>query len=322
MTTTTDSAHYPGLLPVEPPHEPPPIHPTTLENDLFPNGQASHRKQTARTISRFLITFCSGVVGTLAWQWYADAAREMIAQSIPQLDWLAPPRLLSTAPNALGMSCLAAPATPFDQQQLNGSLDAMRQSIEGLVAGHELILRSIDQIATRVTVDHEHLTQNTDPTATNVPAGQKQIADSIDQAGTNGDQALPAKANGPVVESGTDGASLQPTVRLDIKPTEARPPRPLSERRKEFSAASARHDASCLPSASAVRQNHPGGWPSWTLRAPGHEGTQCWYAAARPRESDHRKETTPGNEMGTTENRLFTPAAPRGRAEGWDAGLP
>ncbi len=25
----------------------------------------------------------------------------------------------------------------------------------------------------------------------------------------------------------------------------------------------------------------PGAWPSWTLRAPGHEGTRCWYATGR-----------------------------------------
>jgi hypothetical protein len=33
----------------------------------------------------------------------------------------------------------------------------------------------------------------------------------------------------------------------------------------------------CLPSPSAVRQDHPGAWPSWTLRALGHEGTKCWH---------------------------------------------
>jgi PAS domain-containing protein len=48
------------------------------------------------------------------------------------------------------MSGLAAPAAPFDQQQLNASLDAMRQSIDRLVAGHQLIFCSIDQITTRV----------------------------------------------------------------------------------------------------------------------------------------------------------------------------
>src|SRR5258708_8951429 len=50
-------------------------------------------------------------------------------------------------------------------------------------------------------------------------------------------------------------------------------------------------DAStCFPSASAVRQNHPGRWPAWTLRAPGHEGIRCWYAATRATAHDHRSE--------------------------------
>ena len=62
----------------------------------------------------------------------------------------------------------------------------------------------------------------------------------------------------------------------------------LSESGKLLSAASG-PDSSCLPSASAVRQNHPGGWPSWTLRAPGHEGTRCWYAATRDTAHDNQK---------------------------------
>jgi hypothetical protein len=47
------------------------------------------------------------------------------------------------------------------------------------------------------------------------------------------------------------------------------------------------HAATCFPSASAVRQGHPKEWPSWTLRAPGHEGTKCWYAATRATARDH-----------------------------------
>jgi hypothetical protein len=49
--------------------------------------------------------------------------------------------------------------------------------------------------------------------------------------------------------------------------------------------------STCFPSASAVRQDHPGAWPSWTLRALGHEGTKCWHptnnAAARNSASGH-----------------------------------
>jgi hypothetical protein len=80
------------------------------------------------------------------------------------------------------------------------------------------------------------------------------------------------------------------TVPLDIKSTEngieARPPQTLPQKEGQSFAPS--QDAStCLPSASAVRQNHPGRWPSWTLKAPGHEGTRCWYAATRPTAHDH-----------------------------------
>jgi hypothetical protein len=72
------------------------------------------------------------------------------------------------------------------------------------------------------------------------------------------------------IEPEVQTAPLQPTVPLDIKPTEngieARPPQKLPQ--NEGQSFTPSQDAStCLPSASAVRQNHPGVWPSWTLRA-------------------------------------------------------
>src|SRR6266446_737893 len=83
------------------------------------------------------------------------------------------------------------------------------------------------------------------------------------------------------------------TVPLEIKPTEnvieARPPQTLPQ--KEGQSFTPSQDAStCFPSASAVRQNYPGGWPSWTLKAPGHEGARCWYPATRTIAHDHRSE--------------------------------
>ena len=136
--------------------------------------------------------------------------------------------------------------------------------------------------------------------------------------------APPAEARDITVESKAEPeiqtTSLPPAVRLDIKPTEseiearppqtlpergtqseieARPPQTLPERGRQSFAAS-RDDSTCLPSASAVRENHPGAWPSWTLRATGHEGTRCWYPAARMtshhRTEMQRKETVPTTE--------------------------
>jgi hypothetical protein len=54
---------------------------------------------------------------------------------------------------------------------------------------------------------------------------------------------------------------------------------------QRHSLAGSMQEFTCLPSASAVRQDHPGAWPAWTLRVLGHEGTKCWHptshAAAR-----------------------------------------
>ena len=48
-------------------------------------------------------------------------------------------------------------------------------------------------------------------------------------------------------------------------------------------------NSTCFASASAVRQEHPESWPSWTLRAPGHEGTKCWYPTTRSLAHHHRR---------------------------------
>src|SRR5262249_22210964 len=95
-----------------------------------------------------------------------------------------------------------------------------------------------------------------------------------------------AKARDGTIESRVEPevqpTSSPPTARLDVKPPEngieARPSQTLAEKaRRPFSARGAL--STCYPSASAVRQDHPRAWPSWTLRAPGHEGARCWYPA-------------------------------------------
>jgi hypothetical protein len=91
-------------------------------------------------------------------------------------------------------------------------------------------------------------------------------------------------------------APFWPMLFLDIKPTEngilARPPP-----QKEGPSPALSQDASpCFPSASAVRRNYPEGRPSWTLRAPGHEGTRCWYPTQETAPDTRAKETLPTKE--------------------------
>jgi hypothetical protein len=267
------------LLPIELSDEPLRIRPTSLENDWFQNGQPSLRKRALRALS-FLIAFCSGVAATCAWWSYGDAAKLMIESSYQPLSWLAPREI-------------SAQKTP-DMVALDAvlrDLNAMRQSIDRAAASQEQMTRSIEQIATSVA------------------AGQE-LPRSADEAASNTAQAPSADATRITVESRTDGAGLQPAVRVDIKPSEARLPETFSEKGKQLSATSG-HDASCFPSASAVLQKHPGAWPSWTQKAPDHEGTLCWHAATRPSGSDHRSEMVQSKAIvRTTANELSPPPAP------------
>jgi len=163
----------------------------------------------------------------------------MIANSYPLLGWLAP-QTEPIAQSALNMITLAAPATPsFDQQQLSAmspDLDAVRRSIDRIAAGQEQIkeqmMRSIDQIVTSVAAGQEQITRSIDQIATS----QEKVTRSIDQTATSMAQAPSAKASGITVKNRADGASLQPTERLNSKPSEARPPQTLSETGKQLSA--------------------------------------------------------------------------------------
>jgi hypothetical protein len=129
----------------------PNLQPADLKNDWFPSERPSLANRASRALARFLITVCIGVAGTLAWQSYGDAAREMIASASPQLGWLAPqaPPVARTAPD------VAAPTPPAassaDQQQLNAmslGLAAVRQSVDQLAAGQEQMTHDITKLQT------------------------------------------------------------------------------------------------------------------------------------------------------------------------------
>ena len=308
MSAKTGFAHsrYAGLLPIEPSDDflcsidlkPEPVD-LKPEDVPFPKREPPARKRL-RGRGRFLIAFFTGVATTLLCQSYGDAAREMIANIYPQLGSLAPRPALT--PENSDTPDVMSPAAPSA-----GQLD--------LGVGQNVDAKAI--------ADRE----STNPSGDHFATGQEPTARSTDQtAATEATTSIP-------VESRPDGESLRATEHFDIKPTQARPSQTLSERGKHLSAAS-RHDDSCFPSASAVLHNHPGGWATWTLRAPGHEGTLCWYAAARPRVGDHRprvsqhrsemvrSESEEEETVGTTDTEVFVPFAPYRRGGSWEGGLP
>jgi hypothetical protein len=96
-----------------------------------------------------------GVAATLLWQSYGDAARAMIANSYPQLGWLAP-QAEPVAQNVPETIALVAPS--FDQQQLNAmslDLDAVRQSIDRIATSMSAIQEQMSRGADRGRDRHD-----------------------------------------------------------------------------------------------------------------------------------------------------------------------
>jgi|SRR5262245_38058423 len=97
-------------------------------------------KRASRGLARFLIVFCTGVAATLAWQSYGNAAREMIANSSPQLGWLVPST--SSSPEQQ----LKAMSTDFA---------TVRQRVDQLAANQQRMAGDI----TKLLTDQQELLQ-------------------------------------------------------------------------------------------------------------------------------------------------------------------
>ena len=102
-----------------------------------PTDRRSKRPSLVKRAARALVIFCIGVAATLAWQSYGDAARVVIANSSPQLDWVAPQvaPVARTAPDNVVRAVPAA--SSLDPQQLKEvalGLSAVRQGMDQLAA--------------------------------------------------------------------------------------------------------------------------------------------------------------------------------------------
>jgi hypothetical protein len=107
-------------------------------------------KRASRSLTRFLIIFCFGVGATLAWQSYGDAAREMIANSSPQLSWLAP-QATPLAQTASDMPAPAPSATPSPElkqlKEMSLAFATVRQSMDQLAASQQQMADGIAKLA-------------------------------------------------------------------------------------------------------------------------------------------------------------------------------
>jgi hypothetical protein len=102
--------------------------------------QPSLVKRVSSGLARFLIIFCIGVAATLAWQSYGNAAREMIADSTPQLGWLVP----------------SANSSPEQQlKAMSSDFATMRQRVDQLAANQQ---QMADDMA-KLVADQKELLQ-------------------------------------------------------------------------------------------------------------------------------------------------------------------
>ena len=110
--------------------------------------------RASRRLARFLLVFCVGAGATLAWQAYGDAARAMIANSSPQLGWLAPQ-------TALLVPIAPAPAgdTSSDVQQLAFGLAAVRQSVDLLTTQLAAAQRQMGDSIAKLQADEQEILQ-------------------------------------------------------------------------------------------------------------------------------------------------------------------
>ena len=86
------------------------VRPAELRAAPFASETPLPIRRAGRGVTGFLIAVCVGVAGSLAWQSYGSAAREMIASRVPQLAWIAPRAGTTPAPPAATAQSVFGPA--------------------------------------------------------------------------------------------------------------------------------------------------------------------------------------------------------------------
>jgi hypothetical protein len=113
------------------------IHSFGRKGDRVASERLPARRRISRAFTRFLVTILIGVGGTLAWQSYGNAAKEMAMAQAPALRGLL--SVLPTKPPAV-----AASANPAQQPGFSASsLDALRRSVEQLAARQERMAQNV-----------------------------------------------------------------------------------------------------------------------------------------------------------------------------------
>jgi hypothetical protein len=111
---------------------------SSLKHDQVASDRPPLGRRIFSTVTRFFIAVLIGVGGTLAWQSYSDAAREMVVARAPTLAWLL--SVSTKKPPAVA----ATSADPMQQlAPLAYNLDVVRRSVEQLAAKQDQMAQNI-----------------------------------------------------------------------------------------------------------------------------------------------------------------------------------
>ena len=123
------------------------------------------KRRSSRGFARFLVAICIGVAGTLAWQSYGDATKEIIAASAPELGWSPEAKqMIASWVQQLGWAKpatgpentaaqppvpkmpQAAPLAQVGAETVEQRLAAVKETVEQLAVGQDQVLREINKL--------------------------------------------------------------------------------------------------------------------------------------------------------------------------------
>jgi hypothetical protein len=137
-----------------------------LEGVARQDDRHSGKRRGSRGFVRFLVAICIGVGGTLAWQSYGEAIKQIIATRAPELGWSPEAKqTIASSIQWLGWTrqpahpenaavAPKAPAAPsFDparMQEMVQNLAVLREMVQQLTAGQDQTTREIAKVESAV----------------------------------------------------------------------------------------------------------------------------------------------------------------------------
>ncbi len=129
--------------------------------------RSPEKQRSSRGFTRFLVAICLGIAGTLAWQSYRDAAKQIIATTAPDLGWSPETKQMiassiqwlgwtktSPGPETTAVRTVApTTASSLDSaqaQQMVQSLATLREMVQQLTVSQDQTTREIAKLASVV----------------------------------------------------------------------------------------------------------------------------------------------------------------------------